>query len=72
MRVEVGIGIAVALAVFVFALVVLRAQRRSNHWARLTLREDPAPSAPERRGPPAGANLRSSVTAPVRLTSSTY
>lgn len=68
MRVEVGIGIAVALAVFVFALVVLRAQRRSNRWARLTLHGETAPAAPERREPPAGANLRSSVTAPVRLT----
>ena len=72
MRIEVGIGIAVALAVLVFALVVLRAQRRSNRWARLTLHEDPAPPAPERREPPAAAKLRSSVTAPARLTSSTY
>lgn len=72
MRVEVGIVIAVALAVFAFALIVLRAQRRSNRWARLTLHEDPAPPAPERREPPSGANLRSSVTAPVRLTTSTY
>lgn len=72
MRVEVGIGIAVALAVFVFALVVLRAQRRSNRWARLTLHDDPAPAAPERREPPKGANFRSSIAAPARLTTSTH
>ncbi len=72
MRVEVGIGIAVALAVLVFALVVLKAQRRSSRWARLTLHDDPAPTAPEQRKPPAGANLRSPVTAPARLHSSTY
>jgi hypothetical protein len=71
MRIEVGIGIAVALAVLVFALLVLKAQRRSNRWARLTLREDPVPTAPERREPPAGVNLRSSVTAPTRVTSPT-
>lgn len=70
MSINMGVGIAVALAVLAFALLIFRAQHRKDRWAKISLHDDTAPSAPERREPPAGANFRSSITAPARLTTS--
>lgn len=72
MSINMGIGVAVALAVLAFALVIFRAQHRKDRWAKISLHDEPAPPAPERREPPAGTSFRSSVTAPARLTTSTH